>query len=370
MSDYYAELGVDRDATPEQIKKAYRKLARELHPDVNPSPEAADRFKAVSQAYDVLSSPEKRQNYDMGGSGGPGGGFGAGFGFADIFEQMFTGGQSQRGPIPRQQRGQDALLRVEIDLETVVFGGDKEITFDSAVLCTLCRGTCCSPGSEPKTCDMCRGSGQIQRVVRSILGQVMTASPCSGCNGHGTVIPNPCPECAGEGRVRQRRASTVKIPAGVETGTRIRLTAQSEVGPAGGPPGDLYLEVRERRHDTFVRREYDLHCNFELPMTAAALGTTFTIGTFDGDQEIDVRPGTQSGDVITLRGLGVTHLRGQGRGDLIVRLDVRVPRDLTDEQQALLRQLAELRDEVRPEGKMSAAHGGFFSRIKDAFKGH
>ncbi|NHT17814.1 molecular chaperone DnaJ [Cellulomonas sp. IC4_254] len=376
MSDYYEVLGVERDATPEQIKKAYRRLARELHPDVAGADAGSeDRFKDVSRAYEVLSNPEKRRMYDLGADpSAPGGGMGGqgGFGFQDIFETFFgaaAGAGAQRGPIPRARRGQDALLRLDIDLAEATFGTHREVPVETAVVCPTCDGSCCRPGTSPRTCDVCGGRGSVQRVARSFLGQVMTSQPCAACHGFGTVIPEPCTECAGEGRVRSRRTLEVDVPAGVDTGTRIKLTAQGEVGPAGGPAGDIYLEVRERKHETFVREGDDLHCTLEVPMTAAALGTVLTLDTLDGPQEVDLRPGTQPAQVVTLRGLGVGHLHAGGRGDLHVHVDVHVPTSLDDEQAELLRRLAGLRGEERPEARLSASGGGVFAKLRDKLAG-
>ena len=373
MTDYYEILGVPRDATPDQVKKAYRRLARELHPDVaGHDPAAEERFKDVSRAYDVLGNPEKRRAYDMGADpASPGGGMGGGFGFQDIFETFFgaaTGG-APRGPVPRARRGQDALVRLDIDLAEAAFGAHREIQVDTAVLCPTCGGTCCRPGTSPRTCEVCGGRGSVQRVARSFLGQVMTTQPCAACQGFGTVIPEPCTECAGEGRVRSRRTLSVDVPAGVDTGTRIKLTGQGEVGPAGGPAGDVYLEVRERKHETFVREGDDLHATMQVPMTAAALGTVLTMDTLDGPREVDLRPGTQPGQVVTLRGLGVGHLHVGGRGDLHVHVDVVVPTADDDEQAELLRRLAVLRGEERPEARIAAAHPGVFAKLRDKLAG-
>lgn len=369
--DYYAILGVSHEASGDEIKRAYRRLARELHPDVASGPEAAERFKDVSRAYEVLSNPEKRRDYDMGGrgTGNPMGGAG-GFGFADIFETFFgaTGG-AQRGPTPRARRGQDALVRIEIDLAEAAFGVRRELTVDTAVVCSTCRGTCCRPGTQPRTCEVCGGRGSVQRVARSFLGQVMTTSPCAACQGFGTVISDPCPECSGEGRVRTRRTVPVDVPAGVESGTRIKLTGQGEVGPGGGPAGDLYVEVRERAHPTFTRRGDDLHCVVQLPMTAGALGTVIVVDTLDGPRDVDVRPGTQPDEVITLRGLGVGHLHSGGRGDLHVHVEMVVPTRLDEVQERLLRELAAVRGEERPEARVAAAQAGVFARLRDKFAG-
>ena len=241
MADHYEVLGVDRGATPEEIKKAYRRLARELHPDVNPSSEASERFKQVTHAYDVLSDPQERQQYDLGPQ--PGFGGGANFGFGDIFETFFGGGQRTSGPRSRRERGQDALVRVEVDLDEVIFGTKRDLEVNTAVLCETCNGSCCAPGTSPMRCDICQGTGQIQRTMRSLLGNVMTSNPCGTCRGYGTTIPNPCPTCAGQGRVRATRTIPIDIPAGVDTGLRLQLPAQVEVGPAGGPSGDQFLEI-------------------------------------------------------------------------------------------------------------------------------
>ena len=371
MTDYYEVLGVSRDATPDEIKRAYRKLARQLHPDVA-GPEAGDRFKEVTEAHEVLSNPEKRRMYDLGG-GMPGmSGAGAGFGFSDIFETFFqaaAGGGASRGPASRVRRGQDALIRIDVTLAEAAFGATREVVVDTAVLCTVCHGTCCRPGTGPVTCVECQGRGSVQRVARSFLGNVMTTAPCAACGGFGSVIPDPCPECSGEGRVRTRRTITVNIPAGVDSGTRIKLSGQGEVGPGGGPAGDLYVEVREKKHDLLTRRGDDLHCEVELPMTAAALGTVLTIETLDGVQEVDVRPGTQHGDVVTLRGLGIGHLQSSGRGDLHVHIKVTVPTRLTPQQERLLRELAVERGEERPEARQVPVKGSVFRKLRDTFAG-
>ncbi|GAB2475826.1 molecular chaperone DnaJ [Xylanimonas ulmi] len=373
MTDYYEILGVERDASPEQIKKAYRRLARELHPDV--AGEAGEeRFKDVARAYEVLSNPDKRRQYDQGvdptaPGGGAGGGFGAGFGFQDIFETFFGGGQAAQGPIPRARRGQDALVRMDVDLAEATFGAKRELQVDTAVACSTCGGNGARPGTSLRTCEVCAGRGNVQRVARSFLGQVMTTAPCTACGGYGTVIPEACADCAGEGRVRSRRTLTVNVPAGVDTGTRIKLTAQGEVGPGGGPAGDLYVEIRERPHETFVRRGDDLHCTLPVPMTAAALGTVLELDTLDGAQEIDLRPGTQPGQIVTLKGLGVGHLHAGGRGDLHVHVEVEVPTGLDDAQTELLRSLATLRGEERPEPRLASTHSGMFGRLRDKLSG-
>jgi molecular chaperone DnaJ len=370
-ADYYAVLGVDRTATPEEIKRAYRKLARELHPDVNPDEETQERFKEVTAAYEVLSDPNKREMFDLGGDpfgNGNSGGFGTGFAFTDIMDAFFGGGAA-RGPRSRQRRGQDALIRLELDLVETAFGTTKELQVDTAVGCPTCNGGGAAPGTSPTSCPTCKGRGEVQQVQRSFLGQVMTSRPCPQCGGFGTIIPTPCNDCAGEGRVRTRRTLTVRVPAGVDTGTRIQLAGEGEVGMGNGPAADLYVEIHERAHEVFQRRGDDLHCTLSMPMTAAALGATIPLETLDGLEQIDIRPGTQAGQVIPLHGRGVTHLRAAGRGDLLIHVDVETPTKVDARQEELLRELARLRDEERPEGQFAPGSQGLFSRLRDAFNG-
>ena len=373
MNNYYQDLGVARDASAEDIKRAYRRMARKLHPDVNADAEAEGEFKKVSQAYDVLSDAEKRRSYDAGSDpyGGASGGFGQGFSFSDVMDAFFGQAASGagHGPRSRQRRGQDALITLEIDLAAAVFGGDRELTMDTAVACGTCHGEGSQPGTGSRSCDVCGGRGEIRQVQRSFLGQVMTSRRCSACQGVGTVIANPCFECSGEGRVRTRRNLKLRVPAGVDTGTRIQLPGEGEVGTGAGPAGDLYVEVAVTPHETFQRRGDDLHCSVELPMTAAALGATIKLDTFDGMTDIEIRPGTQPGDVMTLRGKGVTHLRGTGRGDVLVHASVQTPTKLTADQEQALRQFAVMRGEERPEGRLTLASQGLFGKLRDAFLG-
>ncbi len=392
--DPYEILGVARDADPDTIKKAYRKLARQLHPDVNPDPGTQEKFKDVSRAYEILSDPEKRRHFDMGGGDAFGGGFGAGagqgFSFTDIMDAFFGGGGAGgaaqgRGPRPRVRRGQDALIHLEIELAEAAFGTTRELKVDTAVLCTTCQGEGTAPGTHPQTCETCQGRGETFHVQRSFLGEIRTMRPCAACRGFGQVIPEPCRECSGDGRIRSRRNLNVKIPAGVDAGTRVQLSEQGEVGPGGGPAGDLYVELHVRDHDVFMRKGRDLHCTVSLPMTAAALGTTINLPTLEADLSptaaaeagfatppaaevpLEVRPGTQSGSDQVLTGYGVPSLRGSGRGDVIVRVLVETPTRLDAEQEDLLRRLAALRGEEKPSGQVSDQHKSVFNRLRDAF---
>ena len=379
--DYYGMLGVGRNATDQEIKRAYRKLARELHPDVNPDEGAQARFKEISTAYEVLSDPEKRRIVDLGGdplesAAGGGGGFtGGGFGgLGDVFEAFFGAGATggARRTRGRMQPGADSLLRTRLTLAECATGVTKHLTVDTAILCDACSGSGTHGKSKPARCDTCGGMGEVQSVQRSFLGQVMTSRPCPTCRGTGEVIPDPCHKCGGDGRVRARREIAAKIPAGVANGMRIRLAAQGEVGPGGGPAGDLYVEVVEQQHETFVRDGDDLHCTIRVPMVDAALGATVVIETvLDGPTEITIAPGTQPNAQSTLRGHGMPKLRSGVRGDLIAHLEVAVPTKLDHKQADLLRDYKRLRERDRSEVVSSGSEhsGGLFSRLRASFTG-
>jgi len=392
--DLYQLLDVPRDADADTIKKAYRRLARQLHPDVNPDPATQERFKDISQAYEVLSDPQKRAAYDRGGdvfgASGFGGGQGAGFSFTDIMDAFFGGqgaggaggpGGGGRGPRPRVRRGQDALVRLEVELAEAAFGITRELKVDTAVTCTTCNGEGAAPGTHPVACETCRGAGEVAHVQRSFLGEIRTLRPCAACRGFGSLIPEPCRECSGDGRVRSRRTLNVKIPAGVDHGTRVQLQGEGEVGPSGGPAGDIYVEIHVAPHATFTRHGGDLHCTVTLPMTAAALGTTLILPTLEADLEsgadsgmetsfeLEMRAGTQSGTEQALRGRGVPGLRG-GRGDLIVTVIVDTPTRLDPRQEELLRELAGIRGEESPDGAVRPEQKSVFSRFRDAFNPH
>jgi molecular chaperone DnaJ len=369
VADHYEVLGVSRDASPDEIKKAYRRLARELHPDVNPGAEAEERFKLVTHAYDVLSDPEQRRRYDMGGDQ-PFGGGAAGFGgFGDIFETFFgaaAGGGRAARPRSRRERGQDALVRVTMDLRDVVFGVHRDIEVDTAVLCDTCQGSCCQPGTSPVTCDICQGTGHIRQTVRSLLGNVVTTQPCNVCQGYGTTIPYPCATCQGQGRVRARRTVSVDIPAGVETGLRLQLPGSGEVGPAGGPNGDLYIEVSVAHDDVFSREGDDILATLEVSMPDAILGAETTIQSLDGPVDLEIRPGVQSGDVLTIKGRGITPLRGAQRGDLRVGVHVITPTRLDGKERALIEDFK--KRTKAPEPQLAQFHQGLFAKLRDRFR--
>jgi molecular chaperone DnaJ len=378
--DYYGLLGVSRGASDQEIKRAYRRLARELHPDVNPDETAQARFKEISVAYEVLTDPEKRRIVDLGGdpleNAATANGFGSGFGgLGDVFEAFFGGGfggATSRGPTGRVRPGSDSLLRMRLDLGECATGVTKQVTVDTAVLCDRCQGRGTNGNSTPIRCDTCGGRGEVQSVQRSLLGQVLTARPCPTCRGVGEVIPDPCYRCGGDGRVRARREISVKIPAGVGDGMRVRLAAQGEVGPGGGPAGDLYVEVHEQPHEIFVRDGDDLHCTIAVPMVDAALGTTVTVDDIlDGPTDITVAAGTQPGSITTLHGHGMPHLRTGVRGDLHAHIEVVVPARLDHHDTELLRQLKNRRkaDTAEVKSAHADAAGGFFSRLRETFTG-
>lgn len=363
MADHYETLGVSREATPDEIKKAYRRLARELHPDVNPSPEASEKFKSVTHAYDVLSDPNERQRYDMGGdqAGGMGG-------FGDIFETFFGqgfGGAGQRGPRSRAERGEDAMIRVDVELGEVIFGVKRNITVNTAVLCGTCQGSCCQPGTSPVTCDVCKGTGQVQRQVRSLFGNVVTMHPCGSCQGYGTVIEHPCISCSGKGRIAERRTQSIEIPSGIETGTRMQLRGGGEVGPGGGPNGDLFIQFRVMHHDVYSRDGNDLLATVQVAMADAALGAEVTVEALDGGVRLEVPAGSQSGDVITVRGRGIQGLHSTVRGDLKVAIQVITPTKMSSRERDLIRQLAAIRKD--PEPTLGEFHQGLFGKVRDRF---
>ncbi len=368
MADYYELLGVSRDASADDIKRAYRRLARQLHPDANPDDPAAEaRFKEVAVAYETLSDPQRRQQYDMFGEAGPQAGspFGGG-GLGDIFDMFFNGSSPFGGGAPGPTgppRGADLEAVVDLAFADAVFGVEAPVSVRTAVPCDDCEATGAAPGTTPATCPECNGAGQVRRVRQSILGQMVTAGPCNRCGGFGTVVPTPCPACRGEGRIVDERAYTVDVPAGIDTGATLRLSGRGAVGPRGGAAGDLYVHVRVAPDERFSRHGDDLVHELHVPVTQAALGAHVPLETLDGDEVIAIEPGTQTGKVVRLRQRGVPHLQGRGRGDLLVQVVVDTPTDLTDEEVGLLSRFAELRGhEIAP------PEHGFMSKLRSAFK--
>jgi molecular chaperone DnaJ len=365
-TDYYELLEISRDASDSEIKRAYRSAARRYHPDANPDDaEAEARFKEVANAYETLSDPQKRRHYDRFGADGPGGGdpFGGAGGFGDIFDAFFGGaggggGGGRRGPTG----GPDLEVAVEVGFEAAVFGATEEVTVRTAVACDTCEATGARSGTTAEHCRQCDGAGQVRQVRQSILGQMVTAVPCPACGGAGEVIADPCPTCGGEGREITEKTYTIDIPAGVDTGSTLRLSGFGAVGRRGGPHGDLYVQVRVRPHDRFVREGHDLHHELHLPVTQAALGAVLVFDTLDGTEDLVVPRGTQTGRVFRLRGRGVPHVRGRGRGDLLVHMVVDTPTDLDPDDEEALRAIAERRGEA-----VAPAETGFLSRIKSAF---
>lgn len=372
--DYYGILGVDQEATEAEIKRAYRRLARQYHPDVNDTEEAAEKFREISLAQEVLLDPSKRAIVDRGGDpmeqAGAGGAGAGGFGFGDFFEAFFGGGAGGgRAPRSRVQPGSDALLRTTITLEEAYSGLKKDVTVDTAVVCEDCHGTGSASESKPTTCDNCGGAGQVQQVQQSFLGNLMTTTACPKCGGYGEVIADPCQPCGGQGRVRSRRDITVSIPAGIGDGMRIRLAGQGEVGHGGGPAGDLYVEVSTESHPVFEREGNDLHVRLTVPMVDAALGSEVTVDNLGGEQStITIPAGTQPGEELVLSGHGMPRLRAEGSGDLIAHVNVVVPEKLGSKERETLEQL---RDALKVESyieREEEAPAGFFGRFRDRWR--
>ncbi len=369
-TDYYELLGVRRDADEQELRRAYRRLARELHPDANGGdPKSEARFKEITVAYETLRDPERRRRYDMfGPDGARAGAEGAdpfGTGLGDIFEAFFGaspfGSPQRAGP----RRGDDVEVVLELRFEEAVFGAERSVALQGPVICDVCGGRGAAPGTQPRACPDCGGSGQVRRVRQSILGQVVTSAPCPRCGGFGEVVDSPCSACRGEGRRTEQRAVRVEVPPGVDDGTTLRVNGAGSAPPRGGTPGDLYVHLRVGAHERFRRTGADLLTDLHISMAQAALGAEQEIETLDGGTErLSVPAGTQSGKVFRLRGKGVPFVRGRGRGDLHVRVVVDTPTGLDPEQEELLRELARRRgEEVAP----PASDGGFIARLRSTF---
>ena len=370
--DYYEVLGISRGASDEEIKRVFRKLALEYHPDRNKSDGAADKFKEINEAYQVLADPKRRSDYDRFGHAGLGGNGGRGFegfdnfgGFGDIFDAFFggSGTRSRTSAI----RGADLQYSLTLSFEDAVFGTEEELEVQRNEVCAECKGSRSEPGSSPSECPECGGSGQVRRGHQSIFGQFTQVMTCGRCQGAGEVITKPCSMCKGTGRELRRRKIVVSVPAGIETGTQIRLTGEGEPGVNGGPPGDLYVSIRVKSHPIFRRDGNDLIHIQKINIAQAALGVTIQAPTLEGEADIVIPKGTQTGDVIRLKDEGVPVLgRGDQRGDQLVTIVVETPRKLTDEQRGLLEDLAETLNE----GGVNGADGdkGWFNKFKDSFQ--
>lgn len=375
--DYYDILGVERSASKSDIKQAFRQLARKYHPDVSKEADAETRFKEINEAYEVLSDDEKRARYDrFGAAGVNGGGFSGGVGgfggFEEIFEEFFSnfGGRSasrKRGP----KAGADRRVEVTITFEEAIFGVDKDVEFDRLETCQTCTGSGAEPGTTPVRCPQCSGTGEVRQVQQTWVGSMVRVATCPRCNGRGEVVDTPCKSCAGNGRNRKRAALNVKIPAGVREGLQMQVRGEGDAGEQGGPSGNLYVIVHTQEHAFFKRRDNDIILDISLNVAQAALGDKVVVPTVDGDVELSIPAGTQTGKVFRLRGKGVPRLRvdgsNSGRGDQLVYVQVEIPTKLSDEQRKLFEQLAQtLGSQIQPQ---SANGRGFFDRVMDFFAG-
>jgi molecular chaperone DnaJ len=367
-TDYYELLGVERNCTEDELKRAYRQRARELHPDsTGGDPEAERMFKETTIAYEVLRDPEKRRRYDMfgpdgaeAGAGNRGDVFGTDLG--DLLGAFFGQGPGQRRARSGPMRGSDSETVLALTFREAVFGTSKEMNVDTSVACTECSGSGARAGTTAARCDDCQGTGEVRRVRQSILGQVVTAFPCNRCGGVGEVINSPCGVCHGDGRHTESRTFTVDIPAGVDNGSILRLGGRGSAGFRGGPPGDLFVHLSVSEDTNFLRQGDDVVVAVPIAFSQAVLGASLMVESLDGEEQIEVSPGTVTGDVLRMRGKGIPHVRGRGRGDLRYQFMVLTPTDLTKEQEELLRQFAAERGE-----QVAAPGSGFFSKIRSAF---
>jgi molecular chaperone DnaJ len=377
--DYYDVLGIEKGADKKEIKKAYRKLAMKYHPDVSEDESATEKFKEISEAYAVLSDEEKRNTYDQFGHAGMDGfsnedifrnanfddifqGFGGGFDMGNIFEMFgFGGGRSRGGP----QRGSDIYAEIEITLEEAATDIEKEINIRRDTECPVCHGTKSEPGTDPETCQTCGGTGQVKQVTNTILGQMMNVRPCPDCRGEGKIITHPCQNCNGRGKVKENNTIEIKIPAGVESGSRLRVQGEGNAGDVGGGYGDLIVLINIQKHKMFEREGPNLYFEKQISFPQASLGDTVDVPTIDGEAELKIPPGTQSGSVFRLRGQGMPIMRRNSRGNLYVTVNVVVPQKLSNKQKELLEEFAEISGE-----EIHIYEKGFFGKFKDAINNH
>lgn len=375
--DYYEVLGVQKTASADEIKKAYRQLAKKLHPDVNPGDKDAEaKFKEVNEAYETLSDQQKRARYDQFGhedptaGGGYGGGYGSGFGgfggfgggFGDIFSEFFGGGAgggaAQRGPV----QGDDLRYDLTLTFEEAAKGCTREINVMRDEICTACKGSGAKAGTSPTTCPTCKGTGQVTVTQNTMLGAMRVSHVCSTCRGEGKIVKDPCPRCSGRGKVRTSKRITLKVPAGIDNGQIITMRGQGESGERGGPAGDLQIFVTVKPHKYFTRRDFDLYCEVPVSFTQAALGSEIDVPTLEAPIKYAVPEGTQPGTVFRIKGAGIQNLHGAGKGDLYLTVKVEVPRKMSEKQKDLLRQF-----EGTITGKEYEEKKSFFERMKDAF---
>ncbi|TKJ30902.1 MAG: molecular chaperone DnaJ [Chloroflexi bacterium B3_Chlor] len=365
--DYYAVLGASRSSSDAEIKRAYHRLAREYHPDLNKSPDAEERFKEINEAYEALGDRRKRAEYDRWGHVGAGGGFTTdfgGFGFGDIFDDLFGFGGMRTAARRAPQKGADLRYDLTLTFEEAAFGSDKEIEVTKLDTCPVCRGTGADPGTEPIRCPQCNGTGEVRRVRQSVFGSFVNVSTCGRCGGEGEVVSTPCSECRGQKQVRVSKRLSIEVPPGVDGGTQIRLSDEGQAGLRGGMPGNLYVVISVRKHPYFKRHNGDVFLELPINVAQASLGDEIEVPTLDGTDELVIPAGTQTGETFRLRKKGIPYLRGEGRGDQLVTVYVVTPKKLTPEQRQLFEELGKtLGKEVIPQGEK-----GFFDRLKDVLR--
>ncbi|WAA10366.1 molecular chaperone DnaJ [Fervidibacillus albus] len=369
--DYYEVLGVSKDATKEEIKRAYRKLSKKYHPDINKAPDADEKFKEITEAYEVLSDEQKRAQYDQFGHADPNQGFGGfgqgdfgGFGFDDIFETFFGGGRSRRRDPNAPKQGADLQYTMNLTFEEAVFGKETDIEIPREEDCSTCHGTGAKPGTKPETCPHCHGTGQMSTEQSTPFGRIVNRRVCYHCNGTGKIVKEKCPTCHGSGKVKKRKKIHIKIPAGIDDGQQLRVAGQGEPGVNGGPPGDLYIVFYVKSHEFFQREGDDIYCEVPITFVQAALGDEIEVPTLNGKVKLKIPAGTQTNTKFRLRGKGVQNVRGNGVGDQHITVKIVTPTKLTEKQKQLLREFAEISGQTIDEQEDS-----FFGKMKRAFKG-